>query len=326
MIELSANCAAGALQALKQRLRSVLDLFDPASQIFYVDYPVHSNIGDLLINFGTEQFFLDCGIPIYRRYSAFDLPDTTRLKVSANATFLCHGGGNFGDIYPKHQGLRERLLEAFPKVRIVFLPQSLHYSSEQVQRASLQKIARHPNCHVLVRDRRSLDALRESRIAECSMMPDMAHQLWGTLKPAAAPQHGRAMRFFRQDREASPVPPQLRDAGAGGSVDWSDIVSTPHRVAAGGIYTLLKFAGHAMPARLNASLWYTARDPMIHDAVAYFSRFDRVTTNRLHAMLLALLLGRDVNAFDNSYGKLTRYIDAWLTPCAQLETAQETSD
>jgi exopolysaccharide biosynthesis predicted pyruvyltransferase EpsI len=29
-------------------------------------------------------------------------------------------------------------------------------------------------------------------------------------------------------------------------------------------------------------------------------------------MLLALLLGRDVTASDNSYGKLSRYITTWL--------------
>ena len=320
MIELSGNFDAGTMPALKLQLKSILDLFDRRSQIFYMDYPVHSNIGDLLINLGTEQLFLDYKIPIHRRYSVVDMPDMAVLKTAANATFLCHGGGNFGDIYPKHQNFRERLLDAFPHARVIFLPQSLHYSSSQAERASLKKIARHPNCHILVRDHESFAALRESGIAECSMMPDMAHQLWETLKPASALEHGRAMHFFRRDREASPAPAELRGAVAGRSVDWSDIVSTPHRAVAGGIYSLLKIAGHDMPARLNASMWYAARDPMIRDAVAYFSNYDTVSTNRLHAMLLALLLGRDVNAFDNSYGKLIRYIDAWLTPCVQHQT------
>lgn len=321
MIAVNANRDAGAMPALKLELKSILDLFDRSSQVFYVDYPVHSNIGDLLINIGTEQFFLDFKIPIHRRYSVFDMPDPSRIKASANATFLCHGGGNFGDIYPKHQAFRERLIEAFPKSRIVFLPQSLHYSSQQARQESLQKIARHSNCHVLVRDRESFEMLRASPIAQFSMMPDMAHQLWGTLKPAPALEHGGTMYFFRRDKEAVSVPAELGETVAARSVDWSDIVSTPHRVLAGGVYSLLKAGGRVLPSRLNASMWYAARDTMIRDAVTYFSNCDTVCTNRLHAMLLALLLGGDVNAFDNSYGKLSRYIDTWLAACVQHEGA-----
>ncbi len=37
-----------------------------------------------------------------------------------------------------------------------------------------------------------------------------------------------------------------------------------------------------------------------------------IYTNRLHAMLLGLLLGREVRWFDNSYGKLGAYAETWL--------------
>ena len=129
------------------------------------------------------------------------------------------------------------------------------------------------------------------------------------------------MYFFRRDKEAVSVPAELGETAEGRSVDWSDIVSTLHRALAGGVYSLLKAGGQVLPSRLNALMWYSARDTMIRDAVTYFSNCDTVCTNRLHAMLLALLLGRDVNAFDNSYGKLSRYIDAWLSACVQHEAA-----
>jgi pyruvyl transferase EpsO len=68
-------------------------------------------------------------------------------------------------------------------------------------------------------------------------------------------------------------------------------------------------------------MWYSTRDEMVNDAIDYFSKHDRVYTNRLHAMILALLLGRDVVAFDNLYGKSSRYINAWLAPATIHETA-----
>ena len=317
MIQISANNSAQSLSDLKSQLKSILGLFDPKSRIFYIDYPAHSNVGDLLINLGTEQFFLNYRVPIHERYSVLNIRNISDLKADEGTTFLCHGGGNFGDLYSEHESAREWLLDKFPRARIVFLPQSLYYSSEESQRVSLSKIARHSNCHVLVRDKESLDALRRSGITHSSMMPDMAHQLWGTLKTAPASKNENAMYFFRRDQEAAAVPAELGNVVASRSVDWSDIVSTPHRVLAGGVYSLLKSGARAFPARLNASAWYLARDTMINDAVAYFLNYETVYTNRLHAMLLALLLGRDVNAFDNSYGKLSRYINTWLAASAQ---------
>lgn len=203
MIRICAMDAAGSLSALKLQLKAILDLFDPKSRIFYIDYPVHSNIGDLLINLGTEQFFQHYTVPIHRRYCVMNMPHLSSLEVDRNTTLLCHGGGNFGDLYPKHQDIREALVDWFPRARIIFLPQSLHYSSQETQGRSLERIARHSNCHILVRDQQSLDALRGGGVTQSSMMPDMAHQLWGTMETAntIAPRgHGRDMYFLRRDR------------------------------------------------------------------------------------------------------------------------------
>jgi len=315
MIRISAADTANPLTILKLQLRFILDLFDPKSRIFYIDYPVHSNIGDLLINLGTEQFFKDYGVPIYRRYSVMDIPRLSSLEVDENTTLLCHGGGNFGDLYPKHQGMREALVNTFPHTRIVFLPQSIHYSSHEEQARSLERIARHSNCHILVRDQQSLDTLRNGGVTLSSMMPDMAHHLWGTIKTdpvTSPPRHRRDMYFLRRDQEATGIPVELAGAFATGSVDWSDIVSAPHRALGGAIYSLLKAMGRAVPYQLAPPAWYYARDLMVQDAVSYFSAFDCVYTNRLHAMILALLLSLDVTVFDNSYGKLSRYVGTWL--------------
>lgn len=297
---------------LKLQLKSILNLVDPQSRIFYIDYPVHNNVGDLLINLGTEHFFLDHGLPIYRRYSVLDMPSISDIKHDKNITFLCHGGGNFGDLYPEQQNIREWLIDNFPEARIIFLPQSLYYSSPKAQQISLAKIAKHPNCHILVRDKESFDTLRDSRIAHISMMPDMAHQLWGILSAISPLESSKDIYILRKDKEATPVPVELADVFADHSVDWSNIISIRHRALARCVYYVLRAGGHITPARLNVRIWYSVRDAIIHDAVTLFSSHRSVYTNRLHAMLLALLLGRDVTAFDNSYGKLSRYINAWL--------------
>jgi pyruvyl transferase EpsO len=294
------------LSVLKAKLAEITTVFDKNSRIFYVDYPVHSNIGDQLINLGTEAFFEHYNISIYKRLSVLDLRRTGIPGVAPDSTFLCHGGGNFGDLYGKHQEAREWLMEKYPSCRIVVMPQSLHYSTEAAREASLRRVARHANSYLFVRDHESYSALKQSGIERVAMMPDMAHELWNLLKPNGSAPAGRVLNLLRRDKEA------VACAGCEHSVDWKDSFSGATKIAAGGTYYLLSLFGKWSPQRLNARLWYSARNRMVKDGISLFSDYSVVMTNRLHAMLLALLLGREVYASDNTYGKLARYSKAWL--------------
>jgi pyruvyl transferase EpsO len=294
------------LSTLKAKLGEITKVIDTNSRIFYVDYPVHSNIGDQLINLGTEAFFEHYNIPIYKRLSVLDLPRTGVPGVTPDSTFLCHGGGNFGDLYGKHQEAREWLMEKYPSCRIVVMPQSLHYSTDAAREASLGRVARHENTYLFVRDHESYSALKQSGVQRVAMMPDMAHELWTLLKPNGTAPAGRVLNLLRRDKEAVACPEYEP------SVDWKDSLTGATKVVAGGTYHLLSLFGKWTPQRLNVRLWYAARDRMVKDGISLFSDYSVVATNRLHAMLLGLLLGREVYATDNTYGKLARYTKAWL--------------
>lgn len=312
MIQINAKDSFKLLSILKLELNSILNLFDQKSRIFYIDYPVYTNVGDLLINLGTEKFFLEHNIKIYQRYSILDIPSATNLKVDDNTTFLCQGGGNFGDLYVKHQNLREWITENFPQARIICLPQSLHYSSHDAQCKSLEKFAKHPNCHILVRDQESLDLLHTFNVS-ASMMPDMAHQLWGDFDSIPSSKSGIDMYFLRQDKEAAILPEELNPLSISNAVDWDSITSIKNKIFVGIVYYFLLICGRFFPQNLNVSIWYFVRNLLIRDALKYFSGYGTIYTNRLHAMILGLLLGHDIIVFDNSYGKLGRYIESWLS-------------
>ena len=44
---------------LKNKLNPIVELIKDKNDVFYFDYPLHLNVGDLLIYHGTEQFFKD---------------------------------------------------------------------------------------------------------------------------------------------------------------------------------------------------------------------------------------------------------------------------
>ena len=66
--------------------------------VMHLDIPCHSNIGDLLIDLGTEKFINDCNATCLERYSAFDINRLKNKQAASSTVLLLHGGGNFGDL------------------------------------------------------------------------------------------------------------------------------------------------------------------------------------------------------------------------------------
>ncbi|MBD4920351.1 polysaccharide pyruvyl transferase, partial [Xanthomonas citri pv. citri] len=86
-----------------------------------------------------------------RSLQGFDVKEAKKF-VTPNSTILCHGGGNFGDIYPSIQKMREDLVKAFPNNRIILLPQTAHFSSQEAMQKSASIFAAHKDCHLFARD------------------------------------------------------------------------------------------------------------------------------------------------------------------------------
>ena len=141
---------------LKQRLTELRRLLPPGRPVVYLDYPVHLNVGDQLINLGTECFLDDNGVRVVGRYSLFNCPADLHRRIPADAIILLHGGGNLGDLYPDHEAFRERIVESCPDHRIIVLPQTLHFAAEAGFAAAAAIYRRHPALTLCVRDHASL--------------------------------------------------------------------------------------------------------------------------------------------------------------------------
>ncbi|WP_152379466.1 polysaccharide pyruvyl transferase family protein [Paenibacillus brasilensis] len=297
---------------LKNKLSVILDVVPQGSNIIYVDYPVYNNGGDVLIMKGTEAFFKDNGIHVRARYSAMDIPD--QLHIPGDWIIVCHGGGNFGDLYLNHQNLRERIVRDFPNHRIVIMPQTIHFQSEQKANEVAALFNAHPDLHMFVRDTRSYqwakDKLNQCHITLC---PDMAHQLW-PLKPTTVTVKD-VLYFLRTDIETVGGQKKFDDeADAAHRLDW-DTLFTPLEVK--GIvyfqkfYRLNKRIGGPLPTR---TFWYKYTDHLMNKAVTLFSSYREVRTSRLHGHILACLLDMPHVVIDNSYGKNSQYYNTWTQP------------
>ena len=307
------------MQRLSDLAAGIAKLIPEGRPAVYLDYPVHLNVGDLLIEAGTDQFFKQCGLNVIERRSAYDFGAAARQRVTRDSVILLHGGGNFGDLYPLHQQFREAVIAAFPKNRIIMLPQTLHFDSPSELAACAARFARHPDLHICLRDHPSHDKVREMFRNPAYLVPDMAHMLWEPLAEARAkPMGDKTLLFARKDKESRPLPGAGRAAGE--SVDWKDIIVYEEKAA---YFALLKMHEHRGKSGGNFSLhplWRVFRDRVIASTVHFLGDYDATITNRLHMGIISLLLGRRVTMADNSYGKLSQYHAAWLSdhPDAKL--------
>jgi pyruvyl transferase EpsO len=286
--------------------------------LHYLDLPMHGNVGDLLIMAGTLKFFETHRLTPTRTAMYFNY-DAGWARSGDVLVF--HGGGNFGDIYGPFQAFREHLIASRPDCRIVVMPQSLHFEDPAAFERCRAACAKHPDLHICVRDEHSrLAALQLT--PHVYLMPDMAHQLW----PLRRTQQGQGvLRLRRRDGESAAAGSSEKSAG---SFDWDDLIGPGWKLVLRQIERGVTQAGRRLGARRLFGNWFAhwwqgRADRFVQRAVALFSRYERVESDRLHAHILASLLAMPNRVDDNSYGKNSRYIAAWThaSPLVELATA-----
>lgn len=305
LIEQKSQLMASLSPLLKQR------------NVHFFDVSVHTNTGDSLIFAGTMQLLdeLDAKVigwnSIYHR-GVLDASSRywrkVKQRIDTEDVIICQGGGNFGDIYERHQLLRKLTVSAFADNTIIVFPQSVHFSCEEKLSEDLRIFAAAKNLFICVRDQHSLTTLKNNGIENVLLVPDIATCLVDSINPINTPTGGTVLNFLRADVEATGS--QQEDGQP--SVDWEDL--NPVRCEKNMLW-LRKFAGKNGIFGHNRTWWnmfYDTHHALIKNANEHFSQFEVIRTDRLHGMILSQLLGLKCERLDNSYGKLVRYATKWL--------------
>jgi pyruvyl transferase EpsO len=307
------------MDVLKEQLRLILNVIPPGSSVYYIDYPVYNNGGDLLIMKGAEAFFKDNDIHVKARYSVLDFPDT--LMIPTDQIIVLQGGGNFGDLYPVHQKLREKVVTSYPHHRIVILPQTIFYKKESEFDWTAHIFNKHNDVHLYVRDPLSYE-MAAMKFHQCSvyLSPDMAHQLWPIL-PKSSP--GKELLcFFRTDIEKTGEQEQLESTGRGDYLDWGSLYNKVEKKLIIMIGKMMMRGSGTLPMQ---AIWGKYSDYLVNKAIKRFSRYRNVQTSRLHGHILSCLMDKPNLLLDNSYGKNSNYYNTWTRgiKSAQLVVSNE---
>jgi pyruvyl transferase EpsO len=216
------------------------------------------------------------------------------------------GGGNFGDLYTPHQRLRESMVAAFPDRRIIFMPQTVKYQDRTRMEWSACLLSLHPDLHIIARDKDSYDTLTDQMgLVNCYLHTDSAFGLQpivsSLVSAIGAPVEKDAIYLMRHDAEAGQAIP-----GGMERQDWSVPDNLAGLVDLGPDLQSIDAAREVFQTEFDVHSWRR-----LCAAVRLFSSGRRIVTDRLHGHILAMLMGKPHDFYDNSYGKNSAFCLSW---------------
>ena len=325
--------------------RTWRDLLPPGTRCALALYPDHWNAGDAAIWWATRTLLEDLGVAVAYACDPWSYDPRALRAALPEGPVLLLGGGNFGDVYPREQGSRCRILADFPDRRIIQLPQSIWFRSSAAIAETAALLARQRDFTLLVRDRASLDFAREQfpgvSAASC---PDTALALerLGRIGPPDVP----VLALWRPDSESLGPLPALptgwvaRDWTVPGGVlpaAEAHELSTAARSFKEWVGMPPPWPPHPStqpdepgPLRRRIAwrhlpwLWDQLAEDRTLRGLRILSRGRVVITNRLHAHLLCLIAGIPHVVCDTANGKVFAHRDSWLAArgAGSLDTAR----
>ena len=269
--------------------------------VVFTDFPDHANVGDSAIALGQDAFWREHGITVRETYSVTTLPEQV---YEGDETVVIHGGGNFGGLYPAMSEHRYRMAERLrAETTLIQLPQSVHFVSETAKEDFARRMAGRDRLRIAVRDGHSKAELEELGFV-ADLVPDSVHMLGHLDSPDP---EAAVIVLARRDDESSgmALPPGVV------SVDW---IKDPRSLTAATWlrwrarrWEAMKRLGNHSPDR-----WIQDAQSRMNRGVSTLSWGQTIVTDRLHAMLIGLQMGRKVVAIDNSNQKLSRYAATWF--------------
>ncbi|MFF2627063.1 polysaccharide pyruvyl transferase family protein [Kitasatospora griseola] len=292
-------------------------LLPPGTRCALVDFPHHANVGDSAIWLGERALLRELDVDLAYVCDRHTFAEADLARRLPTGAIVLHGGGNLGDLWPHHQQLRERVVRAFPRHRIVQLPQSVHFDDPRNLARARAVFDAHPDLTLLLRDAHSLRQARDAFATRSVLVPDSVFALQDL--PAAGTPHRRLLWLARTDHEAAPHAEPAPDrtvhrtdwnAGEGGGPDWAEqlrSVRTAIRAAA----DALRRAPSDRSAEALADAFDAHARLQLRRGCRLLGSAGAVVTDRLHAHLLCLLLGIPHTVLDDRNGKISSYRNTW---------------
>lgn len=337
------------LTALRRQTEVVLrNAIGDVRDVAVLDVPNQRNVGDSLIWAGELAYLERLGYRVrhvsdLRTYDANDV----RRSLKRGGVVLLHGGGNLGDLWLGHQRLREHVAQELQEFKIVQLPQSVYFENPERARQANERMSAHPDLTVLLRDTESMSRAR-------NQLPDLNHVFCPDMALGYEPPphitgslEKRVLVIARADHESAT---SLRDLGGSWAAPahvhitdwWLDSAETPRWRFARGVtraQSSLVSARRRISRRFGVRIgilrfphsWMrfalvAINDENVRHGLRLYAQASVALVDRLHAHVIAMLLGLDHVMVDNKYRKLGAIYDDYTHAFSTAQYSTSVAD
>lgn len=290
--------------------------------------PFHGNIGDSLISLGEFQLLKELKKKIIycRQLADYSTPFP---QLPVDCTILLQGGGDFGDVWRGIQEERLRVISQYKNNRIICFPQTVNYSDDCNLKKDVEFLRSFPHLHLCARDRQSYNFLHKHFANHIHLIPDMAF----CINPDTLKKYINAMPtsnnlyLRRTDKELASHKTETFDADEI-VMDWpiadNNINLIKWNLKILGITGALDLRGlHRLSTLLQrlstSAIKHLGYKRITRIGVHFLTSYDKLRVTRLHAGILAVLIGKQVEIIDNSYSKNYNFYTTWLNDCQSVK-------
>ena len=301
------TASAAVQEAQRIQLQIYKELIGHYKKAILVGLSDNENKGDSAITTGEFEALKKLRIDVVyycsiRSCGNFSKAKTVVSNVTEPVVVLTSGGGDTC-IWKIPCQRREKLVQAFPDREILVFPQSVKFDNIKAMKAHAAAM-KHPNITYLFRDHQSYNIFVDSGLFQYKkavLCPDAAIQI-GMKQPPVEPTHD-IVWLKRKDSESQySNMPKFPSNLSIIVEDWMDIKSPRGK-----------------------DIKETAYNKFM-DGLKFLSRGKVIISDRLHAHILSVLLGKPNVMLDNSYKKVSSFHMTWTPSVDNVLLASNTTD
>ncbi len=267
-------------------------------RFFLIGTPIQSNIGDSIISEGELHFFQTYypNIPLLeileQEYVA--AAELVKHLIRPQDVIFLQGGGNIGIDYPNEENLRRDVILNFPNNRIILFPQTIFFpdtSTGVKEELSCSQLYQHNNNLVMfAREQISFERMKSLfPHGDIRLCPDMGLGL-----------------TFPQSHQRKGVLFCLRD-------DLETTLSSTMRAKLLKDIQNADFSVSLMDMMHYEEIKPSHRSRIVFEKIASVSHAEVLITDRLHAMISAVITGTPCFVLPNATHKVKSFYNSWLS-------------
>lgn len=281
-----------------------------------LDCPYYRNVGDVILWQAATDLLST--LHVRCRYAS-SIETFMPRRVPKDTIIVLSGGGNFGDLWTKHQEFRHKILHLFPFHKIVQLPQSVCFENEENLKDDIEHFRKHQgDITICLRDLASFNIIKKNYpFLKAHLLPDLALccniKKYCKKKRIAITPGNKSLLLQRNDKERTElsITPEFDCIS-----DWPCMQE--ETLSFQRYKKILNFLEQRKIKKGYQKIFcdlywkYILKDDILCSGIMFLMPYQSVVSTRLHGGILAALLDKDVTIKDNTYGKCSGVYHLWM--------------